>query len=143
MLGSQLEMSEVRRPRVWGGCGGRKVTDGGAPDPAEVLRELSRGGGDPAEVLRELPQGGGGLGRAGSWCKERRWPRCAQGLGECTVPPAWQRRCGPGLRLRTHRLTRSSQFKNFSLGRDVISVLRTFCPGWRLPWEGQARPGRP
>lgn len=64
MLGSQLEMSEVRRPRVWGGCGGRKVTDGGAPDPAEVLRELSRGGGDPAEVLRELPQGGGGAGQS-------------------------------------------------------------------------------
>lgn len=105
-------------------CGGWKVTDGGAPDPAEVLRELSRGAGRPAEGVGNYPRVGG-WAEQGVGCKEE-VARCAQGLGEYTVPPAWQRRCGPGLRHRTHRLTRSSPVQNFSLGRDVISVLRTF-----------------
>ena len=55
--------------------------------------------------------------------------------------PAWRRRCGPGLRPRTCCLTRTSQcilFKSFSLGRDMISVLRTFCPGWR-PKDKEAK----
>ena len=56
------------------------------------------GGGapDPAEVLRELPRGGGVLGGAGSWCRERRWPRWAQGLGERTVLPRLAEEVWPG-----------------------------------------------
>ena len=49
--------------------------------------------------------GEGALGGAGSWCRETEAAQVCAGAGLSALSrPAWQRRCGPGL-----RLTKSSQ----------------------------------
>ena len=82
--------------------------------------------------------GEGALGGAGSWCRETEAAQVCAGAGLSVLSrPAWQRRCGLGL-----RLTRSSQciLATGAVGEFVWGGTRSACS--ELAVLGGDRAGR-